>query len=146
MKKMPPIEKIPEAYSAIIDNRVDLKENIALVKSSDLKKVYTIKWQDNTYYSNDNSTYWQNYPGYPVIAVLMLQNKLSYNEEIATYFKSINWHELNANNKRDYTKSLNDILSNVTEDKINIINSEINKVYQELSNLDLTLTKKQNLL
>ena len=62
MIKIPPIEKIPEAYSAIEDNRVVLFADYATVKSSNNEKEYLIKWQDNIYYSNDNSTYWQNYP------------------------------------------------------------------------------------
>lgn len=56
--KMPPREKIVEAYTAIEDNRIELFEDYAIVKSSDLKKEYLIKWNNNLYYSNDNSTYW----------------------------------------------------------------------------------------
>ena len=74
--KVPPIEKIHEAYSAIADERVALKENEAEVKSSDLSKKYLVTWKDDTYSSNDNASYWQGYIGYPVIAVLMLQGKL----------------------------------------------------------------------
>ena len=85
MEKLPPIEKIPEAYTAIIDNRVEMFDNYAIVKSSTLEKEYLIKWNDNLYYSNDNSTYWQNYLGYPVISVLMLQGKLSLNKDILKY-------------------------------------------------------------
>lgn len=144
MEKMPPIEKIPEAYSAIIDNRVEITDNIAIVKSSDLKKVYTVKWNDNTYYSNDNSTYWQNYPGYPVIAILMLQDKLPLNFKIAEYFKDINWHTLNEQNKRDYKKSVEDILEEVSATEKEKIYEEINKVYQTLESLNITLTKKRN--
>lgn len=144
MEKMPPIEKIPEAYSAIIDNRVEITDNIAIVKSSDLKKVYTVKWNDNTYYSNDNSTYWQNYPGYPVIAILMLQDKLPLNLKVAEYFKNINWHTLNEQNKRDYKKSVEDILEEVSATEKEKIYEEINKVYQTLESLNITLTKKRN--
>ena len=82
MDKLPPLEKIPEAYTAIEDNRVELFSDYATVKSSDYKKEYLIKWKENIYSSNDNSTYWQGYAGYPVIAILMLQNKLSLNKKI----------------------------------------------------------------
>lgn len=110
MEKLPPIEKIPEAYTAIIDKRVEIFDNYAIVKSSTLEKEYLIKWNDNLYYSNDNSTYWQNYIGYPVIAVLMLQGKLSLNESILEYFRGINWNELNKKNKSDYHTSLETVL------------------------------------
>ena len=33
--KMPPIEKIPEAYSAIADQRIEIGQTSAKVKSSD---------------------------------------------------------------------------------------------------------------
>ena len=83
MLKMPPMEKIPEAYTAIEDGRINLYNDYALVKSSNNEKEYLIKWQDNIYYSNDNSTYWQGYPGYPIIAILMLQGKITLNREIS---------------------------------------------------------------
>lgn len=142
MIKLPPIEKIPEAYTAIADERIVLNDGEALVKSSNYEKEYLIKWKDNLYYSNDNSTYWQNYPGYPVLAVLMLQGKLPLNRKIASYFKNINWNKLNKDNKRDYKKSLEDILTNVDEKEI--IYKEIEKVYEEIKTLDIELTKKKN--
>jgi len=143
MIKLPPIEKIPEAYSAIVDNRVELKENYAIVTSSDKTKSYEVRWQENTYYSNDSATYWQGYPGYPVIAVLMLQNKLSLNQNISKYFKGINWHELNQKYKRDYASALNSIMTDFSDEIKAEINNEINKVYEEIKNLGIILTKKK---
>lgn len=98
MIKLPPIEKIPEAYTAVEDNRITLYENYAIVKSSNKEKEYLIKWNNNIYYSNDSSTYWQGYPGYPILAVLMLQGILPLNKEISSYFKNINWNKLNKEN------------------------------------------------
>ena len=141
--KLPPIEKIPESYTAIEDNRVTLYDDYATVLSSNKEKEYTIKWKDNIYYSNDNSTYWQSYPGYPVIAVLMLQNKLSLNRNISKYFKNINWNKLNKDNKRDYGKSLNSILEKYSKEEQKIIKNEINKVYEDIKLLDIELTKKK---
>lgn len=143
MEKMPPIEKIPEAYTAIEDNRVELFDNYAIVKSSNFEKEYLIKWKGNIYYSNDNSTYWQGYVGYPVIAVLMLQAKLPLNKAVSKYFKEINWNKLNKDNKRDYKKSLEQVLeNNSTEDK-SMIFTEINFVFEEIKNLDIELTRKK---
>lgn len=143
--KLPPIEKIPEAYTAIEDNRITMYDDYASVLSSNSEKEYLIKWKDNLYYSNDNSTYWQNYPGYPVIAVLMLQGKLSLNKDISLYFKNVNWNKLNKDNKRDYQKSVADILANVDTKQKEIIYQEIDKVYEEIKNLDIKLTKKKTL-
>ena len=79
--KMPPREKIHEALTAIVDNRIsiDSENNKAEIFSSDRSKKYIVEWHDNEYSSNDNATYWQGYPGYPVIAVLLLQKKLTLN-------------------------------------------------------------------
>lgn len=145
MEKLPPIEKIPEAYTAIIDNRVETFDNYAIVKSSTLEKEYLIKWNDNLYYSNDNSTYWQNYLGYPVISVLMLQGKLSLNKDILKYFKGINWNNLNKINKNDYHASLESALVDISLDKRKEIDDEINKVYEEIKSMQIELTKKKNI-
>ena len=45
MLKMPPMEKIPEAYTAIEDGRIEMFTDYALVKSSNNEKEYLIKWQ-----------------------------------------------------------------------------------------------------
>lgn len=89
--KIPPIEKIHEAYSAVADGRITIKDTEADVLSSDLAKQYLVKWENETYSSNDNASYWKGYLGYPIIAVLMLQGKLSLDKEIAENFKGINW-------------------------------------------------------
>lgn len=88
---MPPIEKVYEAYSAIADERIIMHDTYALVKSSDGKKTYEVDWKDNVYSSSDNATYWQGYPGYPVLAVLMLQGKLPYHKENAEKMKNVPW-------------------------------------------------------
>jgi len=143
MLKMPPIEKIPEAYTAIEDNRVNLFDEYANVKSSNNEKEYLIKWKGNVYYSSDNSTYWQGYAGYPVIAVLMLQNKLRLNRDISKFFKNVNWNKLNKENKKNYRLSLEQVLENVSQEDIKKINVEINKVFEEITRLDIELTKKK---
>lgn len=57
MEKLPPIEKIYEAYSAIADGRVTLGDGQAKVTSSDGAKTYTVSWNESEYRSNDNATY-----------------------------------------------------------------------------------------
>ena len=141
MIKLPPIAKIYEAYTCIADKRIEMKENEAIVSSSDGKKSYKIKWKNNDYTSNDNATFWQGYPGYPVIAILMLQNKLSYNEEIVNLFTNINWHELNDKYKRDYDKAVEEVLSNIDFDT-ETIKKETEKIYEEIKNLDIQIKRK----
>ena len=47
MEKLPPIEKIYEAYSALADQRVSMGEGTAAVTSSDGAKKYRVEWQDD---------------------------------------------------------------------------------------------------
>ena len=138
--KLPPIEKIHEAYSAVADGRIVLKENQADVTSSDLAKTYLVTWKDEVYTSNDNASYWQGYLGYPLIAVLMLQGKLSFNQEIADYFKGINWKKLNTEYKNKFSEAVKQIMTKFEADGIDCdkINTEINKVYQEIGQLTIT--------
>jgi hypothetical protein len=137
--KLPPIEKIYESYSAAADNRVSFQGNSAKVISSSCAKEYTVTWDDEVYTSNDNASYWQGYAGYPMIAVLMLQGKLSLNKEIAEYFKGINWTELNAKYKGKYSKAVEEILNELKIKGIDcsLITSEVNKVYDEIKELNI---------
>ncbi len=139
MKKLPPVEKIYEAYSAISDKRVVMEENSAKVFSSDKSKEYTVTWNDDIYSSNDNASYWQGYAGYPMIAVLMLQNRISSDSSVTEFFKNINWKELNAKYKGKYSKAVDEIMeglknSGVDTDKIY---EETDKIFEELKNLDI---------
>lgn len=143
--KIPPIEKIHEAYSAIADGRVTLRDTEADVSSSDLAKQYLVKWKDETYSSNDNASYWQGYLGYPIIAVLMLQGKLPLDKKIAENFKGINWKKLNTEHNNKYSEVVKQIMQELKTsgadcDKINI---EIDKVYKEIEQLTIS-TKRSS--
>ena len=144
--KLPNKSKIAESYSAIADNRIIMLDNQATVKSSSKEKEYLVKWNENLYYSNDNSSYWQGIIGYPVIAVLMIQNKLSLNKDVLKYFKGINWNKLNKETKRNYELSLEKVLEKASLEEKELIYKEINKVYGEIKNLNTELTRKKNLI
>lgn len=140
MEKLPPIEKIMEAYTAIGDQHVKMYKNYALVTSSDNAKTYTVKWKDNTYQANDNATYWQGYAGYPIIAVLLLQNKLPFSETLVKIFTGVDWHSLNKKFKRDYTAAAEFVFKEKNIDKV-IILDKINQCYIALKRLPLTIKR-----
>ncbi len=144
--KMPKREKIYEAYGAIADGRVTLKDDSAEVKSSSLDKTYIVEFSDGIYSSNDNSSYWQGSLGYPIIAVLMLKGKLSLDREIADYFKDIKWKELNTLYKNKYEEVIQQILEDYREAYIDVesIEEELEKVYKEIEALDIN-TKRSRL-
>lgn len=103
MKKLPPIEKVYEAYSVLADERFDLAPDHLVVRSSDGSKEYKVAWDDAGHYrSNDSATYWQGYAGYPVLAALLMQGRLPLDEEVADWFAGIPWKALNEAHKRDY--------------------------------------------
>lgn len=141
MIKIPPIAKIYEAYTCIADERVKIDGTEAIVSSSNGKKNYKVKWKNNIYVSNDNASYWQGYPGYPIIAILMLQDKLTYNKEIISQFKNINWNALNEKYKRDYNKAVEEVLNRIAYNSF-VIKKETEKIYEEIKNLDIEIKKK----
>ncbi len=140
MKKMPPIQKILEAYTAIVDKHVELKNNEALVTSSNDAKTYTVSWDDDIYHSNDNATYWQGYAGYPIIAVLMLQEKIPFDQKLADNFASVNWNELNAKFKRNYAKAASEVIKEKGLDEKEVM-GELEKVYGALKDLPITIKR-----
>ncbi len=145
MEKLPPIEKIHEAYSAIADHRVTLLDNFALIKSSDETKEYTVTWGENLYTSNDNGSFWQGYAGYPMIAVLMLQDRLPLDKTIAGYFRGINWKALNTKHKAKYSKAVAEVMETLKKQNVDCeaINAEVNRVYENIKILDVVTQRSR---
>lgn len=142
MDKLPPVEKIYEAYSAIADGRIALFENQGEVLSSNHAKTYIVTWDENTYTSSDNGTYWHGYAGYPIIAVLMLQGRIPYNSDTIEYFKEINWTEINAKHKSDYAKAAEAILSErVPVAELSVILHEAKAIYEAFKNLEIHIKR-----
>lgn len=140
MEKLPPIEKIYEAYSALADERVSMREaeSQASVTSSDGTKHYTITWKDGHYTSNDSATYWAGYPGYPVLAVWMKQGILPCNMDIAGLFQGVPWKELNQQYKRKYDKAVVAVMEERQLDA-ETIKADVQKVYEAIKALNLTV-------
>ncbi len=108
MEKLPPIEKVYEAWSAIADGRVHVEGDEARVTSSDGTKTYTVVYNPDTdtYQSNDNATAWQGYAGYPIIAFMMVKGRLPLDVDEARQWAGVNWTQLNASYKRDYAAAV----------------------------------------
>ena len=143
MKKLPPIEKIYEAYSAIADGRVNMHEHYAEVTSSDRIRDYIVTFNNRVYSSNDNGSYWQSYAGYPILAVLMLQGRLSYDPKTAGLFRNINWKKLNTQYKNKYADAVKEIFRDLRNRGIDTdeISRQVQASYNELKRLDIGLKK-----
>lgn len=140
MEKLPPLEKVYEAYSAIADGRVTLGEYEAGVRSSDGAKEYTVAWDGDIYSSTDNATYWQGYAGYPVLAVLMLQGRLPLDRALTDRFTGVDWHTLNARHKRNYASAAHEAM----EQKgipAREVEDEARRVLEALAALPITLRR-----
>ena len=141
MEKLPPIEKIFEAWTAIADGRVSLHENSAEVASSDGSKGYTVRFDGDRFSSDDNATYWRGYPGYPVIAVLMLQGRLPLYKAEADLWRNVNWKEVNTKYKNNYAKAVEEVATS-REINLPVAYKEAERVMDALRSLDLTVKRK----
>ena len=141
LSKLPPISKVYEALSAVADNRVFLYETEAYVISSDHSKVYTVRFQDMVYSSNDRATSWQHYPGYPIIAVLISQDMLEVDKRKLCYFKNVNWNQLNKKYRNDYQKAIEEYLETIKEQGVNIEELKIfvQNILSKLGEQDLVI-------
>ena len=111
---------------------------------SDGSKSYQVEWNDNTYASTDNGTYWQGYTGYPVIGVLILQSKLKVDKDIFHYFSNVNWNSLNKKHKRDYHAALLEVFEEkqIPPQDRETIENLTQQVYEQLKALDLKIVRK----
>ena len=141
MKKLPPIEKVFEAWTALAGNRVRLHESYADVSSSDGEKAYVVKFSGDQYSSDDNATFWQGYAGYPVIAVMMLQHKLPFDPEEASLWKDINWTKLNKRHKNDYSAAVAEVADERGID-LSKAYKEAQKVMEALSSAPIEIKRK----
>lgn len=133
--KIPKAAKVYEAYSAIADKRFTMYENWAEVLSSDGTKKYEIVWDEDTYASSDNASYWQKTLGYPILAVLMLQGRLSYDAKIADMFKGITWKKINKEYKNDYDQAAEAVLSRM--ENVQAIKDSAEDILKQCETLDL---------
>ena len=142
MEKLPPVEKVYEAYSVLADERFELAPNRLLVRSSDGTKEYAVTWDDAGHYrSNDSATYWQGYAGYPVIAALLMQGRLPLDEEMADWFAGIPWKGLNDAHKRDYAAAAREAFGIAGLDMSQVLRAEeaANEVLAALAELPITV-------
>ncbi|HIW75268.1 MULTISPECIES: hypothetical protein [Gordonibacter] len=144
MEKLPPLEKVYEAWSALADGRVSVcaDERRATVASSNGQKEYTVAWDadGHVYSSNDNATYWQGYAGYPVLAVLMEQGQLPLDHAAAEAFTGVNWTELNERFKRNYAAAVAHVTNERDLDATQL-DASAHAVMDALAALDLTIKR-----
>ena len=109
---MPPLAKIYEALGAVSDGRVRIvNESSAIVTSSTGKKSYNVETSPGgrEISSNDNASYWQNYLGYPGIAVLIARGFYRAPANVTDALAGIPWKDLNTRFRNNYEKTLAEV-------------------------------------
>jgi hypothetical protein len=139
--KLPPRIKVLEALGTIADNRVKMIEKgIYTVTSSEHDREYKVLIRGREVCSNDNGTRFRRYVGYPIIASLMLERIVSYDERIANSLKGIKWRKLNEE-LRDYNLVEEEVYKIAEERgvKREELSRFIERVMRELKGLSLEL-------
>lgn len=136
--EMPHIIKIPEAYTALVDERYKMEdEKKLIVFSSDYSKQYTVTIFTNGYASNDNMSYNKGILGYPIVVALILEKKIIIDKEIASLFSKINWTEINIKYNKNFTFSMEAVIKSVSNKiySYDFIYMNIQNVYKQLKKL-----------
>lgn len=143
--KNPPIIKIYEALGAVADGRVEISGGTAKIYSSSRNKFYDVNYDPakKAIMTNDNGSYWKGYLGYPAIAFLMKTGVLSYDEAVASLLKDIAWKDINQKFKNDFEKTLNYILSSKPDEEKENLKKLIDKISDEIKNLNLSYLGKK---
>ena len=146
--RKPHISKIYEALTVIADGRIEMNGNKARCYSSTGGKSYDIDYDpiNGGIMSNDNSAYYTFSISYPMIAYLMLIEKIPYDEKLLEIFSNICWEDINQSFKNDYDKSIKFVLGELKKEgqDVEFIRTEIKKIYDFVCNLQIkTLGKLQ---
>jgi len=145
MWKEPPTTKIYEALGAVADGRLEIEGDYAKCFSSSGNKYYEIKYDEktNAIMSNDNSSYWQGYLGYPAIAFLLKNGVLKYRSDLGSYLKGVSWKDINQKFKNDFEEALEFILKDLDKQKRMELDDYVNELLKEIKILNLSKLGKK---
>jgi len=140
--KLPPKEKVHEALSAALEDRVEFTaDDRADVWSSDRSKRYTVTWSADrsSFGANDNASFYQGYMGYPIIAVMLKLDILPFRPEECGALVDVPWKAINKKFKNNYAQAVNEVLNErVAEpDKRQAIDHYVDEVFSKLADLDI---------
>jgi hypothetical protein len=116
--KLPPIVKVYEALGAVGDGRVRIVDDThAIVTSSTGKKNYNVETSldGREISSNDNASYWQDYLGYPGIAVLIARGYYRPPANVIDALAGVAWKELNSRFRNNYEKTIAEVEKQVED-------------------------------
>ena len=129
-----------EALTAIADDRVEIIGSAAKVFSSSRNKFYTVVFdlEKISFMSDDNMAYYRDEVSYPMLAVLLLKNKITFDHRILPYLKNIPWKDINQKNKNDYMKSVREFLETLGYNRA-LVESEAKRIFDDLLKIKLSV-------
>ncbi len=75
-----------------------------------------------------------------MIAVLMLQGKLPYDQKLAENFKAVDWNTINKKYKRNYEEAATEVIKEKGL-KENEVMAELGAVYEDLKKLPIIIKR-----
>ncbi|MFA6602758.1 MAG: hypothetical protein WCT01_03050 [Candidatus Shapirobacteria bacterium] len=141
--KKPHISKIYEALTAIADSRIELDgPNKAKCFSSSKGKFYETEYDSatNQIMSNDNTAYYTDSVSYPMIALLMLNGKIEYDQSLLETLKGIYWKDINQKFKNNYDQAIEFVLTDLSNKGVDIssLKLKIDNIFSNVCNLELS--------
>jgi len=136
------IHIVYEAISVLADKRISLIDNTkAKCFSTSGNKYYEIEYDPETesIMSNDNMAYYVRQISYPMVAYLLITERIPFDKDILKHFKDIKWKDINQKNKNNYMKSVDEVLEGIEKKGGNIllIKENIERIFKEISVLKL---------
>ena len=124
--KLPPIAKVYEALTAVLDGRVvSVDAGEADVSSSGGDKSYRVRWSGNGITSSDPSSRFHGTLGYPAIAVLLDCGTLGFDRLVAAPLAGVPWKALNDRFRRDYDAAVTHALRQVDRGPVDALARDI---------------------
>lgn len=129
--------KVYEALGTLVDDRIKVDGNEALVVSSQKTKTYKVIYDPslNTIVASDSGTFWQRYVSYPSIALLLEKGIIHYDNSVADELKGYDWKAIADSYKHDYDAMEEFILSKCNHPEK--VKAENHRILKEVIKLKL---------
>jgi uncharacterized protein (UPF0371 family) len=128
------INKVYEALSAVVDDRIELIDNThAKCHSSTGSKYYTLSWTADfsAMMSDDNAAFYNGDLSYPMIAVMLETDRISYDKEAAKLLGGIIWKDVNKKTRNNWDLSVFMVLKDLKEKGMDtsVIKTEAERIF-----------------
>ena len=143
-KTVPHISKIYEALTAIADGRFEFtSENTAKCYSSSRNKFYEIEYDPATesIMANDNTSYYTRSLSYPMVAFLMLKDRIEYPKYLLDSLKGYKWKDINKQFKNNFDKAVEFVLVDLSEKGQNRekIHQDCLAIYEKVKSMEFNM-------